>query len=102
MQDAINAAQINLTDLKDLASSHDQPLSRQDAADLVREVRASAGLTIEQLARILDVKASEIEQWEKAQKMPAGPEMAVLKLARLDSQALYDRARTQIQGIIDA
>ena len=102
MQDAINAARINLTDLKDLASISDQPLSLQNAADLVMEVRNSAGLSIEQLARVLDVKASEIEKWEKAEKMPAGPELAVLQLARLDSQALYDRARTQIQGIIDA
>lgn len=102
MKNEVVDVELSCEELKKISEMKSIDSDSKAFSELVKEVRATAGLSVEGLARILGVATTEIEQWENGEKMPCGPELSVLCLAHVEPQTLFCRARTEIKGILDA
>lgn len=102
MQSEVVDIELSREDLKKIAEENSKKTDPVAVSELVKEVRSMTGLSIEGLARILGVTTDEIEQWENGEKIPCGPELSVLRLAHIEPQTLFCRARTEIKGIVEA
>lgn len=102
MQNEVLDVELSHAALREMAETKPEKMDRKATAALTKDVRLAAGLSIEGLARILGVAPEDVAQWESGEKIPDGPELAVLRLARIEPQTLASRAQAEIKSIVEA